>query len=88
MSTFFSVFAPRLIFSGKESNFGSRPCLRQAGVMVGGKVGLGEMALHSRANHHRRLHRLSPHFHERPLGWAGLWRASVARGQDVQELGL
>jgi len=40
MSTFFSIFYPRLIFSGKESNFGSRPCLRQAGVMVGGKVGL------------------------------------------------
>jgi len=46
------------------------------------------MTLHSRANHHRRVHRLSGHFHERPLRWAGLWRTSVPRGQDVQELGL
>ena len=34
----------------------------EADLTVGGKVGLGEMALHSRANHHRRLHRLSRHF--------------------------
>ena len=27
----------------------------------------------------------SRHFHERPLGWAGLWRTSVPRGRDVQE---
>jgi len=52
MSTFFSIFDPRLVFSCKESNFGSRPCLRQAGVMVEGTGGLGEMDLHSRANHY------------------------------------
>jgi hypothetical protein len=34
------------------------------------------------------VHRLSPHFLERLLGWAGLWKASVPRGRDVQESGL
>jgi len=50
--SFLPIFYPGLFFSGKESNFGSRPFLRQAGVTGGGKGGLGEMDLHSRANHH------------------------------------